>query len=214
MEHSLTKIALDLLSKGPHKLEQTPRRVRALYDTVWIFDTTSARHVWEHPWYPQYYIPTSAVKSGLLTKNDAVDKEGSAFLATLKGKSESMDRVLVFEKGKLAGLVRFEFGAMGKWKGDFKCEGKGGVNDVNAADMWFEEDQPIYGHPKDPYKRIDILPSSRKVTVKIDGTLVAESSNNMFLFETGLRARFYLPKPAVSWSSEQFVARLILTDTI
>ena len=80
--------------------------------------------------------------------------------------------------------------------------------------MWFEEDQPIYGHPKDPYKRIDILPSSRKVTVKIDGTLVAESSNNMFLFETGLRARFYMPKPAVSWSNEQFVAILILTDTI
>jgi uncharacterized protein (DUF427 family) len=66
------------------------------------------------------------------------------------------------------------------------------------VDTWFEEDQPIYGHPKDPYKRIDILPSSRKITVKIDDVIVAESSNNMFLFETGLRTRFYMPKLSVS----------------
>ena len=69
--------------------------------------------MWEHPWYPQYYIPTESVKYGSLTKNDAVDKEGSAFLATLKGKSKSTDRILMFEKGELAGLVRFEFGALG-----------------------------------------------------------------------------------------------------
>lgn len=69
---------------------------------------------------------------------------------------------------------------------------------LTKADTWFEEDQPIYGHPKDPYKRIDILPSSRTITVKINGVLVAESSNSMFLFETMLRTRFYMPKPSVS----------------
>jgi len=53
------------------------------------------------------------VKSDLLTKNAAVDKEESAFLATLKGKNKSTDRVLSFEKGPLAGLVRFEFSALG-----------------------------------------------------------------------------------------------------
>jgi len=84
-----------------------------LYDSLWVFDTTAARHVWEHPWYPQYYIPIEAVKDGSVTKNDAVDKEGSAFLATLNGKKNSTDRVLVFEKGPLAGLIRFEFAALG-----------------------------------------------------------------------------------------------------
>ena len=64
-------------------------------------------------------------------------------------------------------------------------------------DQWFEEDQPIYVHPKDPYKRVDVLPSARKITVKVDGVVVAESSNNMFLFETGLRPRYYLPKTSV-----------------
>jgi len=122
--NSLTKIALDLLAKGPHKVEKTSRRVRGLYDSVWVFDTTAARHVWEFPWYPQYYIPTEAVKGGSLTKNDAVDKEGSAFLATLKGRTKSTDRVLIFEKGSLAGLVRVEFGALGTSK--YHSSGNGG----------------------------------------------------------------------------------------
>lgn len=66
------------------------------------------------------------------------------------------------------------------------------------ADQWFEEEQPIHVHPKDPYKRVDILPSMRKITVKVDGVLVAESLSNMFLFETLLRPRYYLPKSSVS----------------
>ncbi|KAL9613195.1 MAG: hypothetical protein Q9167_002272 [Letrouitia subvulpina] len=174
---SLSKIALDLLANGPLKSEKTSRRVRSIFDRIWIFDTTQARHVWEHPYYPQYYVPSQVVTPGLLSKNDPVDKDGSAFFATLKGSTKSTDRVLVFEKGALEGLVRFEF---------------------SALDSWYEEDQPIYQHPKDPYKRIDILPSTRKITVKIDDVVIAESTLNMFLFETMLRARFYMPKTALA----------------
>ena len=50
----------------------------------------------------------------MFTKNDAVNEDKSAFLATLKGKTKSTDRVISFEKGPLAGLVRFEFAALGK----------------------------------------------------------------------------------------------------
>ena len=68
---------------------------------------------------------------------------------------------------------------------------------LKPIDTWFEEDTPIYQHPKDPYKRIDILPSSRKISIKIDGLLIAESTTNMFLFETMLRPRYYMPKTSV-----------------
>ena len=173
---SLVKLAQKLLAQGPHKLEKTDRRVRGLFDGVYLFDTLDASHVWEHPYYPQFYIPSNSVKRGLLTKGESVDKEESAFLATLKGKDRSTDRVISFEKGPLAGLVRIEF---------------------DALDQWFEEDMPIYGHPKDPYKRIEILPSSRTVTAKVDGVTIAEGSNNMFLHETMLRTRHYMPKTAV-----------------
>ena len=174
---SLAKLALKLLAEGPHKLEKANRRVRGLFDRVYVFDTLDASYVWEHPYYPQFYVPSNAIKQGLLTKNEPVDKEESAFLATLKGKDRSTARVISFEKGPLAGLIRFEF---------------------DALDQWFEEDMPIYKHPKDPYKRIDILPSSRTVTAKVDGVTIAESSNNMFLHETMLRTRYYMPKIAVS----------------
>ena len=87
--------------------------MRGLYDSVYVFDTIEARFVWEHPYYPQFYVPNSAVKHGVLAKNESVDKEESAFLATLKGKNKSTDRVISFEKGPLAGLVRFEFAALG-----------------------------------------------------------------------------------------------------
>lgn len=70
--------------------------------------------MWEHPYYPQFYVPNSAIRSGLLTKDDAVDDDQSAFLATLNGKRRSTNRVLIFEKGPLSGLVRFEFSALGK----------------------------------------------------------------------------------------------------
>ncbi len=107
------KLAHNLLANGPHKLEKTSRRVRGLYDSVYVFDTTEARHVWEHPYFPQFYIPSSTIKDGMLIKNDGVDMEKSAFLATLKGKSKSTDRILIFEKGSLAGLTRIEFAALG-----------------------------------------------------------------------------------------------------
>ena len=70
---------------------------------------------------------------------------------------------------------------------------------IFREETWFEEDQPIYQHPKDPYKRIEILPSSRKITVKVNDLTVAESTLNMFLFETMLRTRFYMPKTAVCY---------------
>jgi uncharacterized protein (DUF427 family) len=76
----------------------------------------------------------------------------------------------------LAGLVHLEWGAM---------------------DAWFEEDEPVYTHPRSPYTRIDILASSRQVRFEVDGVVLAESTRPSVLFETGLPPRFYLPRPDV-----------------
>jgi hypothetical protein len=97
-------------------MESTPRRVRALFDGIYVFDTITAKHVWEHKYFPQFWVPISAVNPSLLTKGKAVDSSNSAFLASVKGKSRSIDRVLIFEKGPLEGLVRFEFKALGMCK--------------------------------------------------------------------------------------------------
>ncbi len=65
--------------------------------------------------------------------------------------------------------------------------------DFAAMDEWLEEDEPIYVHPRDPYKRVDVLASSRHVLVAIDGVTVADSHQPRILFETSLPPRYYLP---------------------
>ena len=68
-----------------------------------------------------------------------------------------------------------------------------------TIDSWFEEDNEIYVHPKDPYTRVDIIPSSRHIVIKVNDTVVAESSSSLLLFETGLPVRYYLPKPSCNF---------------
>ena len=62
---------------------------------------------------------------------------------------------------------------------------------------WREEDQEVYGHPHDPFDRIDVLASDRHVRVEIGGETVAESTRAQALFETQLPLRWYLPREDV-----------------
>src|SRR5437588_154690 len=62
-----------------------------------------------------------------------------------------------------------------------------------AVEHWFEEDEEVFVHPRDPHTRVDILPSSRHVEVVINGVTVANSHQPRLLFETGLPTRYYLP---------------------
>jgi uncharacterized protein (DUF427 family) len=70
----------------------------------------------------------------------------------------------------------------------------------DAVDAWFEEDEQIYVHPRNPYARVDALRSSRHVRVERDGVLLAESDHPVILFETGLPPRTYFDRSAVQWS--------------
>ena len=67
------------------------------------------------------------------------------------------------------------------------------VLDFGAFDAWYEEDELNVAHPRDPFHRIDVLPSSRHVRVELDGHVLAESSRPTLLFETMLPTRYYLP---------------------
>jgi uncharacterized protein (DUF427 family) len=64
--------------------------------------------------------------------------------------------------------------------------------DWAAVDAWFEEDEEVFGHPRDPYHRIDVRESARHVRVRVGGQLVAEAKRPLLLFETGLPPRYYL----------------------
>lgn len=62
-----------------------------------------------------------------------------------------------------------------------------------AAFTWIEEDEPVIGHPHDPFKRIDVLRSNRHVVVSLDAVVLADSRSPAALLETHLPVRWYLP---------------------
>lgn len=61
------------------------------------------------------------------------------------------------------------------------------------AVRWFEEDEEVLRHPRNPYVRVDCIPSSRRVQVVLGGRIVADSARAVFLFETGFITRHYMP---------------------
>jgi uncharacterized protein (DUF427 family) len=84
----------------------------------------------------------------------------------------------VHTDGTLDGMVRFEW---------------------NALDAWFEEDEQVFVHPRNPYARVDVLRSTRPVRIELNGVVLAESTAPVMLFETGLPPRYYLDRTAVNF---------------
>jgi uncharacterized protein (DUF427 family) len=162
------------------RTEQGAKRVRAYVDGVAIFDTVRPLLVWEIPYYPAYYVPVEDVRTDLLVPTERIEhspSRGDARYFTVKaGSEERVDAAWRYVDSPIEELrdhLRFEWGAM---------------------DGWFEEDEEVYVHPRDPHSRVDILASSRSVRVELDGVVLAESTHARVLHETGLPPRWYLPK--------------------
>jgi len=162
------------------RVETGAKRVRAYLGGELVADTVHPRFVWEAPHYPTYYFPLADVRMDLLTAETETShspSRGDGTLFTIEaGGRRVQSAALRYESSpieELRELVRLDWGAM---------------------DAWFEEDEEIFTHPRDPYTRVDILASSRHVRVEVDGTTVAESQSPRLLFETGLPVRYYLPK--------------------
>jgi uncharacterized protein (DUF427 family) len=169
--------------RGNVRVEPSQKRVRTYLGGELVADTTRAMFVWEIPYYPAYYLPVDDVRADLLVPTTTIThspSRGDAHHFTVKaGGKEAVDAAWTYPDSPLEALrrlVRIDWAAM---------------------DSWFEEDEEVFVHPRDPYRRVDALPSSRRVRVEIDGVTVAESSRPTLLFETGLPARYYLPKPDV-----------------
>jgi hypothetical protein len=117
-------LAIRLTKDGPIKQEATKRRVRGLFAGHWIFDTTEAQHVWEHPFYPQLYIPVKEIEKALSKRSDLQKEEKPivveglpqvGFLFSFLAKNGRVTRGVRFETGALHGLAKFEFESIGGW---------------------------------------------------------------------------------------------------
>jgi uncharacterized protein (DUF427 family) len=170
-------------SRGQVRTEAGAKRVRAYLGGELVADTTRPLLVWEAPYYPTYYFPASDVRADLLTS------EGSSEHSPSRGDGE----VLTVRAGgrEAAGAaLRYSESPIEELRDTIRLR-------WDAMDAWFEEDEEVFTHARDPHTRVDILPSSRHVRVEIDGAVIAESTSPRLLFETGLPTRFYLPKTHV-----------------
>lgn len=172
------------VTRGRVRVEEGAKRVRVLFAGRHIADTTHPTLVWERPYYPTYYLPLDAVDRDVLV--DA----GETAHSPSRGDAAVHDVVLGDRTAEGAALVYGDDAAIPELHDTVRL-------DWAAMDAWFEEDEQVYVHPRDPYTRIDVIPSSRHVRVEIDGVTVADSPRPVLLFETSLPTRFYLPKTDV-----------------
>jgi uncharacterized protein (DUF427 family) len=186
--------------------EPTAKRIRAELGGETVVDSTRAVLVWEpRRVVPSYAVPAEDVRGELVLAGLAAAGPGGDVGVALADvtalrvldprvpftvHSTEGEMVDVHAAGQhrpgagfrpadpdLAGLVILDFGAF---------------------DAWYEEDEQNVGHPRDPYHRIDVLPSSRPVRLEVEGEVLAVSSRPALLFETMLPARYYLPRADVT----------------
>ncbi len=164
--------------RGRVHVERGHKRVRAFLGGELVADTVRPLLVWEIPNYPAYYIPAGDVRATLVPTGgrDHSPSRGDAdVFDVVSGGVTAPGAARVIAESPIpdiSGAVRFTWSAM---------------------DDWYEEDEPVYTHPRNPYTRVDILSSSRRVRVELDGVVLAESCAPRILFETGLPSRYYLP---------------------
>ena len=168
---------LDHVSRQLDQLrhEPTDKRIRATFGDEPVVDSTRAMLVWE----PGRIVPSYAVP---------VEDVAGSFLpaAARPADGEPLDLRVGDETREGVGFRLADPDLDGYVILDFR-----------SFDKWFEEDELNVGHPRDPFKRIDILHSSRHVRVELDGELLAETTRPRLLFETSLPMRVYMPREDV-----------------
>jgi uncharacterized protein (DUF427 family) len=186
---------------GELRHEPTTKRIRAVLDGGTVVDTSRALLVWEpRRIVPSYAVPADDIVAELAPAGAAATDAAGTIGAHMPELFERpvLDPSVPFAvhtaEGRAADLRAGEQDRPGAgfYPTDPDLAGYV-VLDFGAFDAWYEEDERNVAHPRDPFHRIDVLPSSRHVRVELDGHVLAESSRPALLFETMLPTRYYLP---------------------
>ena len=160
-------------------VEPVPRRIRATLGGSVVLDSRSVRYVWEWPYYPQYYVPIADIDPEILIDEEHGEhlRRGTARRLGVRVGADERRGVahhyLESDIDGIAGTVRFDW---------------------SALDSWFEEEEQVFVHPRNPYSRVDALRSGSHVRIELDGVVLADSSRTVMVFETGLPTRYYFDR--------------------
>ncbi|WP_416899567.1 MAG: DUF427 domain-containing protein [Minwuia sp.] len=175
-------------AKPAHKVttESCCKRIRVEFNGEIVADTTRGLYLFEPPITPVYYFPLDDVRAEFLERTEHFThcpfKGDAVYWDVIVGDRAARNAVWAYPSPieavpELAGYAAFYW---------------------NKMDRWFEEDEEIFVHARDPHVRLDVLPSSRKVEVSLNGETLASSERALFVFETGLPVRYYVPRDDVS----------------
>jgi uncharacterized protein (DUF427 family) len=160
--------------------EDSPRRVRVVFNGEIVADSRRVKLMHEAGLLPVYYFPIEDVRMELLEESDHAThcpfKGDASYWSVSVGDRVAEDAAWSYAEPidscpPIAGYLAFYWRRM---------------------DHWYEEDEEVFVHPRDPYHRVDVLESSRHVRVKVAGEVVAETQRPTILFEAGLPPRYYI----------------------
>lgn len=183
------------------RYEPVAKRVRAVASGRTFADSRRAVLVWEPKRVvPSYAFPLPDLRATLTPSDDAPQAEHPVRMA--EGGPPVLDPRTAFAAHTCPGrpLTLAGDGVSLPGAGFQPADpdlGEHVVLDFGAFDEWLEEAEPIVGHPRDPFSRIDIRRSDSRVRIEVDGVVVADSTASRMLFETGITPRYYLPRADV-----------------
>jgi uncharacterized protein (DUF427 family) len=166
-------------------VSESPRHVRVIYNGEPIADSKHAKLVREAEVLPVYYFPREDVRTDLLIPSRRTSecpyKGEACYWSIAQGGKQAENASWSYQAPlPAADAIRSHFAF--EW---------------NKMDHWLEEDEEIFVHARDPYKRVDVLPSSRHIRILIDGHLLAETRRPSLVFETNHPVRYYIPQEDV-----------------
>jgi uncharacterized protein (DUF427 family) len=164
------------------RIEPSPRWVRAYFGGTCVADSKHALLVFEPRRLPVYYFPMRDVRMDLMRPSD--------YSATNAGTESGRARWTLAHDGRTVANAAWSLAEIDAAHAPLKDHI---AFYWDKLDAWFEEDERVFVHPRDPHKRVDVMPSSRHVKVVLEGETIAETHRPYLLFETDLPTRYYIP---------------------
>lgn len=169
--------------KRPVKVENTNRWIRVKFNQEIIASSKNVKLLIDYPGGigVAYFFPIADVKMDFLKPYDKNTGKYKLWDVQVGEKMSTRSAYMYNDPSEdrqdLTGYISF------KWR---------------EMDNWYEEEEEIVGHPRDPYHRVDTIESSRHVKIVIEGITIAETTRPHLLFETHLPTRYYIPKEDIN----------------
>ncbi|EAR21182.1 hypothetical protein NB231_00635 [Nitrococcus mobilis Nb-231] len=170
--------------EGPaHRLffDDFPRRVRAKYAGQTLLDTRRGKLLHETGLLPQLYVPRQDARFDMLEATDRKThcpfKGDACYWSVRVGERAVQNAVWAYPQPSEAAAWLRDYIAV-YWA---------------TMDAWFDEDEAVEGHLRDPYHRVDVRETSHHLRVCVQADVVAETKRPKILSETGLANRYYVP---------------------